>query len=462
MEKVVKVTVLTGVLLLIWSAFFASTFRYPFFWDDFHLIRPYSGAEIRSAFHAEPDPDKIETPGLRPCSIFLYDFQGSVFGENVVAHHVFMVVLMGMFMVAAGVLLLEVGLNFYQLIIVFGLFVSSRIFASLVLWISLSHLLLAYICIVLTAYFFVLWTRKGHWFWFLLMSVACTLATFTREETYTLPVVLPILWLISSFDMGQWRRVAIAALSLFVIVSCHYALWHFLVPNALSPKFNFGAIKRFLGAMASAWLPGGSKWIGVTDKAIGMIWIAFLAAVVIYFFRGANRRMRWQFFGICCLGALLSLPALGVGRPFGIALPTIAFMTAVSIAVWGIYGKIQTPPDLRQWQHYALLGTIILGLVVGICGGIRRSFFVAESLRQNCAVTILRDGDFLFDLLDHPATIPEQRRKAGRARLEELGIGSTGDLHRLRRDLQENPVTYRQNRTTGKGIFLPKYDYLSF
>jgi len=462
MQRAVKVAALTGILLLAWSALFAQTFRYPFYWDDLHLIRPYTGTEIGSAFHALADPDKIETPGLRPCSILLFNFQGSTFGENIVAHHTFMVLLMGIFMIAAGMLLLEVGLSFVQLATAFILFVSSRVFASIVLWISLSHLLLAYICITLTAYCFILWTKKGRWFLFVLMLMSCTLATFTREETYTLPVVLPVLWLISSFDIGQWRRVAIAALSLFAIVSCHYALWHFLVPNALSPKFTLGAIKRFLGAMASAWLPGGSRWVGVTDKLIAVIWITFVAAVVICFLRYANRRMRWQFVGVCCLGAFLSLPALGVGRPFGIALPTIAFMTAVSITVWGIYGKVQTRPDLRQWQRYALLGTIILGLIIGIGSGIRRSFFVAESLRQNCAVTILRDGDFLFDLLDHPATIPEQRRKAGLARLEELGIGSTGDLHRLRRDLQKDPVTYQQNRETGNGIFLPKYDYLSF
>src|SRR2546429_2054892 len=122
MPRMAKVTVLTGALLLAWSALFASTFRFPFFWDDFHLIRPYSGPEIRSAFHAVIDPDKIETPGLRPCSIFLYTFQGTLFGDNVVAQRVFMVVLMGIFMIAAGMLLLEVGLSFLQLVIVFTLF----------------------------------------------------------------------------------------------------------------------------------------------------------------------------------------------------------------------------------------------------------------------------------------------------------------------------------------------------
>ncbi|PYK90627.1 MAG: hypothetical protein DME35_05260 [Verrucomicrobia bacterium] len=139
MQRVAKIAVLTGLVLLIWSALFASTFRYPFFWDDFHLIRSYRGPEILSAFHGVIDPDKIETPGLRSCSILLYNLQGSLFGENVIAQRIFMIVLMGAFLMATGMLLLEIGLGFLQVMIVFVLFVSSRVFASLVLWISLSQ-----------------------------------------------------------------------------------------------------------------------------------------------------------------------------------------------------------------------------------------------------------------------------------------------------------------------------------
>jgi hypothetical protein len=35
-------------------------------WDDLHLIRPYSRAEIIGTFHGPWDPDQIETSGFRP------------------------------------------------------------------------------------------------------------------------------------------------------------------------------------------------------------------------------------------------------------------------------------------------------------------------------------------------------------------------------------------------------------
>ena len=61
-----SLALLAGLVLLIWSAVFVSTYRYPFFWDDYHCIRHYSAQELFSTFHGWDDPDKIETPALRP------------------------------------------------------------------------------------------------------------------------------------------------------------------------------------------------------------------------------------------------------------------------------------------------------------------------------------------------------------------------------------------------------------
>lgn len=462
MSRIARVTALTALLLLLWSALFASTFRLPFFWDDFHLIRPYSGAELRSALHAVIDPDKIETPGLRPCSTFLFNFQGTAFGENVVAHRVFVVALMGLFIIAVGMLLLEVGLNFAQIVIVLALFVSSRVFASLALWICLSHLIMAYTWIAMSAYFFVLWTKRGRWLFLVFTLAFATLGTFTREETYTLPVVLPLLWLISFYDPSQFRRVVAAAISIFAIVCLHYWLWHFLVPNALSPELKLSAIKRVLETVAASALPGGFTWIGFSDTLITMVWIAFLVVMVLSFIRLANPRVRWQFIGVCCLGLLLSLPALGVARSFGIALPTIAFMSAISIAIGEIYNRIPSQAQFRNWQRYATLSVIILGLATGIIGGIQRSKYVAEETQENSATRMVRDGKFLFNMFDHPATIPDSRRQAGLARLRDFGIQSANDVRSLEKALKANPDQYRQPSATSNGLFLPKYDYLSF
>src|ERR1700719_1309218 len=449
MRSAPKIAGLIGILLLIWSALFASTFSYPFHWDDFHLIRRYSGPEIRSVFDVLVDPDKIETPGLRPVSILLYNLQGPVWGENILLHRIFMLFLMALFLLLVGVLLSELGLQFFQIAIVFALFISSRVFASLVLWVCLSHLILAYIFITLTALFFVHWIKQWRTIFFVLMLLSATVATFIREESYTLPVALPLIWLISTPDRTRWREVLAASLSLLVIFAFHYWLWHFLIPNALSPQLTFSAANKLLRAMASSWLPGGFTMIGMADKLIGFLWIGFLIALLVIFLVASRPLARWQVLGICCLGALLSLPALGIARPFGIALPTLAFMTAVPIALAEIYRH----PTFRPWQHYAVIGFTMLGLALGIVGGVHRSMYVAESLRENCAVRAERDGEFLFDLFDHPATIPKPRREAGLLRLARLGIKSAEDVKNLRRDRRENRSRSETHGKDQKGVF---------
>lgn len=462
MPRIARVAGLTALLLLIWSAVFAPTFKFPFYWDDYHLIRVYTGPQIGSAFHAVADPDQIETPGLRPCSILLYNLQGSLFGENIIAHRVFMIVMIGLFMIAAGTLLLELGLSFMQLTLVFSLFVFSRIFASLVVWISLSHLILAYIWIVLTAQFFILWAKTGRWWSFVLMLIAGVLATLTREETYTLPVVLPFIWLISSFDRSHLRRVAVAAISMMAIVCFHYWLWHFLVPNALSPELTGSSLKRFFRALMSAWFPGGVEWNGFTDAFIGRAWAVFLVGIVLLSVRTALPKIRWLLLGLCCLGVFLSLPALGVARPFGITLSTLAFMSAVSIAITQLYDHVRQQKHFRNWKYSAATGLLIIGLALGIGGGIRRATYLTESIQENSATRALRDGEFLFDMLVHPATIPGPRREAGLARLQRFGIQSAEDIKSLEKNLKDDPAQYRRANPDSNELFLAKYDYLSF
>ena len=176
---------------------------------------------------------------------------------------------------------------------------------------------------------------------------------------------------------------------------------------------------------------GGFTMIGLTDLIIGFLWVAFLIALIVIFLRTSRRHVRRQFLGTCCVGILLSLPAIGKGRAFGISLPTLAFMTAVSIAFVEVCQQFR----FRHAQRYAFLGTVILGLAIGICGGIRRSEYVAESLQQDCAARAERDGEFLFDLFQRPATIPEERRQAGIARLSALGIKSKEDARNLQQKL---------------------------
>jgi hypothetical protein len=438
-----------------WSLLFPSTYDYSFFWDDFHFIRCYSGPELLSTFHGPNDPDGIETPALRPVATLLFHAQGCLLGENVRLQRAFMAGLMGVLLWTIGLLLREVGLSPLHTTIVFLLFASSRVFASLILWITLGSVILAHISMVLTACFHLRWTRLARRTDLALMALCAVVTTFCREGAYTLPLVLPGLWLLARRREGSWRRALEGAALVLAIVGSHFLLREVFIPRPLEPRLTLEGAARVVASAASAWCPGGLEMKGDAARLLGGIWIAFSCVLPLAFVGGHSRRGALRFFGACMIGVALSTPALAIARSFGLALPCVAFFTAVSMAVVEMLGRTRKRPLLGPAAACLVLG----GLAAGVVGGIRRSSDVADSMHDNCASKVLRDGRFLFDR--RWATVPPPRRKAGLARLAALGIRSPSDLQALERDMH-HPRRYFRNQETRVALFLTKYDYLSF
>jgi hypothetical protein len=455
-----RIVLLAVITLLCWSVIFSSTYRYSFFWDDLHLIRPYSWEEIRSTFHGRHDPEKIEWPALRPLTTLLFCFQGASFGENVVFQRIFMTGLMGVLLAAIGLLLCELGLSLPAVTVVFALFASSRVFASLLLWITLGSLILCYISMILAAYFYLLWLKRERLVYFALTLGFTALTIFTREEAYTLPVVLPLLWIISSSRRTNWRRALAGAGGVLAILAIHFVLRKIFIPEAPPVRFSSEAIKDMLVSFKSAWLPGGLQMVGHGDRLIGLLWKGFLGALLLLLLRASSNRALAQVSGALMLGIILCAPALGQPRTFGTAMPTLAFFTAISVACMEVLHRIQLIPFGQRLWRTAILICLMLGLILGVAGGIRRSIYVAEALHENSAMKVSLDGESLFDLYGK-STIPSERRQAGLTRLAAFGIRSPEQLRQFQLDLQKNPG-YRKNRKTKSALFLPKYDYQSF
>ncbi len=177
--------------------------------------------------------------------------------------------------------------------------------------------------------------------------------------------------------------------------------------------------------------------------------------------RLSSNRALLQFFSLCGVGLVLCAPALGVFRSFGVAMPAIAFFSAISVAIFEVIDRISSM-YARSWWRTAIVSILAIGICVGIGGGIRRSMYVAEALHENSAVTVSRNARFLFDGFPKPATIPPRRRQAGLDRLARLGIRSPSDLEGLLRDIKEAPRQLKLNRDSRAALFLSKYEYLSY
>src|SRR5207237_428106 len=73
-------------LALAWPAL-----GWPMTYDDLHLVRSFSAAEIARAFAGNWDPDDMENAGLRPLFVLFDHVRYAAFGEHVAAQRVFLV-----------------------------------------------------------------------------------------------------------------------------------------------------------------------------------------------------------------------------------------------------------------------------------------------------------------------------------------------------------------------------------
>ncbi len=234
-------------------------------------------------------------------------------------------------------------------------------------------------------------------------------------------------------------------------MAIHYSLRSVLILNA--PQLDL--FQKLLPSLQSAWLPGGLESLGQVDAALKAIWFGFVTISLVIFFCIGSKVQVGRFIALCLIGVILWTPALGIPRAFGIAMPSFAFFSAISVAVIEVWQRTFDQRFRHRFWKPVILSFLLLGMGVGAGAGIRRSLYVAEALHENSYERAIRDGQFVFGLYG-PATIPADRREAELLNLSRLGILSRDDLSELDKD----PQTFIANRKTP--LFLQRYGYLRF
>ena len=135
---------LVAALLAAWVAVYSKTLEYRWFYDDYHLIRVFAPDEIVSALHGNWDPGNLETVGYRPLSLLFNHCRATLFGEVIVLHRLFQVFLMGILLLLVGALCLQLNLSVRHIAVTCVVLVSSRIFTTLLVWLSDGAFILGY------------------------------------------------------------------------------------------------------------------------------------------------------------------------------------------------------------------------------------------------------------------------------------------------------------------------------
>jgi hypothetical protein len=191
------------------------------------------------------------------------------------------------------------------------------------------------------------------------------------------------------------------------------------------------------------------------------MWTGFLLFLAAIFIRFSDKWRLELIFGICLLGLVLCTPALVIARSCGIALPSLAFFTAISVAIADVQDGFSSGRYGKGLWRPAIFVACLIGLAIGVTAGIRRSIYVAEAVHENAAVSVISNGEHVFEMFG-PLTIPESRRRATLAHLHALGIRSREDVIRLRDNVRATRRPMVQPLMLNPPMFLEKYEYGSF
>lgn len=97
-----------------------------FYGDDLHLIRVFNSRELISVWSNSWDVDNIETPGYRPLTTYFNHIRATLFGENVVAHRLFLIALNSGYLCLLGYIYAKLGISKYFIILSGVLILTAR------------------------------------------------------------------------------------------------------------------------------------------------------------------------------------------------------------------------------------------------------------------------------------------------------------------------------------------------
>ena len=404
----------------------------PFIWDDLSFFRIYTNEELLNSWKGNWDPDGIFTKNYRPVGLLYYHLTYLVFGENLFLFRSFVFIEILILLILTNQLFVSLNFSQSQIMIFTVLLVFSKIFVTLVSWFTLSLLILTYILAVLSIkYYFLSLKKKNNFYYFLSLSFA-VLGILTREELYILPMIIFLLYFYK-FEINI-KNIFIClkrSIIFFLIVFLHIILRKHFVPDA--PHINFLDSKIFFGdnviqfggfiqAVKSSFLPMGylsSSYSDDVQRLFSITWIGSILIALIWLIKAThvNLNKLKMIFILIILVIISALPHLATPRSFGIYLPSIFALMLISIIINNTYYS-----DRIINSKIRLIGKVfsIFIFLIGIVGGIYRSYLHLESVNKFSNSIVQYDARMIYELKD--ATIPKHRYYENKKHLENLNV----------------------------------------
>ena len=447
----------------------------PFVWDDLHFIRSYNLEETLNTWVGNWDPDNVETPSYRPIAVLFYSFLGHIFKENTFYLRIFIFLMSLSLIVLVNISLLKIGFTRIGLAIFSILIIFSKIFATLVSWMTMSNLIFSYILVFISLIFFLLWLENGKFKNYFLSLLFAFLCIFTREELYTLPGFIFLFSLCLQEKIHKKiKKIFDGCIPIVLVVLFHIFFWKIFVIEAEQLKISFDSISfggntldfvNLIKAFKASFLPMGyfsTRNLDIFQFSISIFWISLVLLISILNFIN-RKRVFLNLFRIIIfilLTAWLSLPNIAIARSFGIFLPCVFGVGTICLLIINLFDLIFYN-KLQFLKKVFYISSIFLLICTGVIGGYIRSNQQINSMNLYSVYIVNYDSIFVYQYPKDgiKITIPKKRLKKKLEHLASINI-EMDSMHKFPENL--NPKSIDKYKKFSDKIFLPKYHPMNF
>jgi hypothetical protein len=441
-----------------------STLRYPWYWDDYHLIRSFSPYELARVFIGPWDVDGIETVSYRPLMVVANHCRAFAFGENLILQRVFMLASLALFTSLIVFCAWREGLNLPYTIGAVVLAVVTKANHANLMWLTdathaLSGIPVA-LCCLLRSY-------PGHRLSRvepLLIFLLALTGLLVRED---IAALFPLVVVVGSrrrwrVDRGQSKARSASSRSgvrdtLRIHGSCTAALGcslvsYFLlrrtfVPDAVRGFHVAGMISHAQMTLAIMGTQG--------SKNLRVVWYLLVGAVFGAALLGAGREgglRREMLLWLCC-AALGCTPGLVQERSNLLMVPATIFACALAMAA-------QTVVHLCESRALAI-GLLLFGIAFGWVS-FEETRTALLSGHPRSTQTIQFAADFLYGEYTSRATISAERRAFGERYLRQFGIDSPASYAAVFPNVVEQAKQRVRNPEGHREPFIPANPFLLY
>jgi hypothetical protein len=386
--------------------------RWPMVYDDLHLVRTFAPEERARARWGSWDPDGIEHAGLRPLTLVFNEARYRVFGENVAAHRLFLLVLFGFYASLLVRVACSLGVPEPAAVAAGLLLLCSRYSVYHYVWLTDGNHLLQGLLFALAALFLSRGLRRRSWPWQAASVAALAGAVLVREDGLALVPVLLLFGLVAApHERRALRGFAVALLTASVAL---FFCRRLAVPAAPPPGLD---VKSFLVAAGRTLnLVGPESFDGIS-RVLSWTWDAapvLVVAILLFRRRRIDARTPLVFLAASVLACT---PALTFRRDDMLFFPASFAALFYGSALWAL-----------ARDHAALRVVAAVLFASGVLGGAYVSRAFALNFHPDSARAIRWNAQMLYGAHAERATIPAERRAALERQLAAQGIRSAADL----------------------------------